>query len=162
MVLFLVGGGIALSKAIKDSGLAEWIGAFSSYLYGLDIYLLVLISVATIILLTELNSNTATVATFSPILIIFAIGLEVNPLIFVIPTTIAASCAFMLPIATPPNAVVFGSGKVKINNMMRAGLLLNIISVFVVTAISLIILNQVFDYDLMNLPDWTTKTNMKN
>ena len=161
-VLFLVGGGIALSKAIKDSGLAEWIGTFSSYLYGLDIYLLVLISVATIILLTELNSNTATVATFSPILIIFAIGLEVNPLIFVIPTTIAASCAFMLPIATPPNAVVFGSGKVKINNMMRAGLLLNIISVFVVTVISLIILNQVFDYDLMNLPDWTTKTNMKN
>ena len=68
----------------------------------------------------------------------------------------------MLPIATPPNAVVFGSGKVKINNMIRAGLLLNIISVFVVTAISLIILNQVFDYDLMNLPDWTTKTNMKN
>ena len=161
-VLFLVGGGIALSKAIKDSGLAEWIGTFSSYLYGLDIYLLVLISVAIIILLTELNSNTATVATFSPILIIFAIGLEVNPLIFVIPTTIAASCAFMLPIATPPNAVVFGSGKVKINNMMRAGLLLNIISVFVVTVISLIILNQVFDYDLMNLPDWTTKTNMKN
>ena len=107
----MVGGGIALSKAIKSSGLADWIGTFSNYLYGLDIYLLILISVALIILLTELNSNTATVATFSPILIIFAVGLEVNPLIFVIPTTIAASCAFMLPIATPPNAVVFGSGK---------------------------------------------------
>ena len=156
-VLFLVGGGIALSKAIKTSGLAEWIGSFSSYLYGLDIYLLILIAVALIILLTELNSNTATVATFSPILIIFAIGLEVNPLIFVIPTTIAASCAFMLPIATPPNAVVFGSGKVKINDMIRAGLILNIISVFIVTVVTLIILNQVFNYDLMTTPEWVVK-----
>ncbi|MBF96416.1 MAG: Sodium-dependent dicarboxylate transporter SdcS [Alphaproteobacteria bacterium MarineAlpha9_Bin4] len=153
-VLFLVGGGIALSRAIKDSGLAEWIGSFSNYLYGLDIYILILIAVALIIFLTELNSNTATVATFSPILIIFAIGLEVNPLIFVIPTTIAASCAFMLPIATPPNAVVFGSGKVTINNMIRAGFMLNIISIFVVTAISLVILNQVFNFNLMTLPQW--------
>ncbi len=156
-VLFLVGGGIALSRAIKNSGLAEWIGSFSSYLYGLDIYLLILIAVALIIFLTELNSNTATVATFSPILIIFAIGLQVNPLIFVIPTTIAASCAFMLPIATPPNAVVFGSGKLKINNMIRAGLPLNIISVFVVTTVCLIILNQIFNYNLMVLPEWAIK-----
>ena len=157
-VLFLVGGGIALSRAIKSSGLAEWIGSFSNYLYGLDIYILVFIAVALIILLTELNSNTATVATFSPILIIFAIGLEVNPLIFVIPTTIAASCAFMLPIATPPNAVIFGSGKVKINDMIKAGLLLNIISIFVVTVLSLIILSQIFNYNLMVLPDWATKS----
>ena len=157
-VLFLVGGGIALSRAIKSSGLAEWIGSFSNYLYGLDIYILVLIAVALIILLTELNSNTATVATFSPILIIFAIGLEVNPLIFVIPTTIAASCAFMLPIATPPNAVIFGSGKVKINNMIKAGFSLNIISIFIVTIVSLIILSQIFNYNLMVLPDWVTKS----
>ena len=156
-VLFLVGGGIALSRAIKVSGLAEWIGSFSNYLYGLDTYLLIFIAVALIILLTELNSNTATVATFSPILIIFAIGLEVNPLVFVIPTTIAASCAFMLPIATPPNAVVFGSGKVKINNMIKAGLPLNIISVFIVTSVSLIILNQIFNYNLMVLPEWVIK-----
>ena len=153
-VLFLVGGGIALSKAIKESGLAEWIGSFSNYLYGLDVYVLILISVALIILLTELNSNTATVATFSPILIIFAIGLEVNPLFFVIPTTIAASCAFMLPIATPPNAVVFGSGKVNINDMIRAGSILNIISVFVVTLVTLLILNYGFHYDLKNIPEW--------
>tara|TARA_B100001248_G_C27389870_1_gene461745 strand:- start:179 stop:1645 length:1467 start_codon:yes stop_codon:yes gene_type:complete len=153
-VLFLVGGGIALSKAIKESGLAEWIGSFSNYFYGLDIYVLILISVALIILLTELNSNTATVATFSPILIIFAIGLEVNPLFFVIPTTIAASCAFMLPIATPPNAVVFGSGKVNINDMIKAGFILNIISVFVVTVVTLLILNYGFQYDLMNIPEW--------
>ena len=156
-VLFLVGGGIALSKAIKSSGLADWIGTFSNYLYGLDIYLLILISVALIILLTELNSNTATVATFTPILIIFAVGLEVNPLIFVIPTTIAASCAFMLPIATPPNAVVFGSGKVNIDDMIKAGLVLNLVAVFVVTFVTLLILNMIFNYDLMSLPGWVIK-----
>lgn len=153
-VLFLVGGGIALSRAFKSSGLAEWIGSFSSYLYGLDIYLLILISVAIIIFLTELNSNTATVATFTPILIIFAIGLEANPLFFVIPTTIAASCAFMLPVATPPNAVIFGSGKVNISNMAKAGISLNLISVFIVTIVSLTILNLVFHLEIFTLPYW--------
>ena len=77
-----------------------------------------------------------------------------NPLFFVIPTTIAASCAFMLPIATPPNAVVFGSGKVNINDMIRAGSILNIISVFVVTVVTLLILNYGFHYDLKNIPEW--------
>ena len=72
-------------------------------------------------------------ATFTPILIIFAIGLKVNPLFFVIPTTIAASCAFMLPVATPPNAIVYGSGKFTISTMMRAGFALNIVGIFVVT-----------------------------
>ncbi len=153
-VLFLVGGGIALSKAFNASGLANWIGSFSNHLYGLDIYLLILISVLIIILLTELNSNTATVATFSPILIIFAIGLEVNPLYFVIPTTIAASCAFMLPIATPPNAVIFGSGKIDIKDMVKTGFGLNLISSLVVTSICITILNLLFNYDIMNIPDW--------
>ena len=153
-VLFLVGGGIALSKAIKSSGLADWIGSFSDYLYGLDVYLLMFISVALIIFLTELNSNTATVATFTPILIIFAIGLEINPLFFVIPTTIAASCAFMLPIATPPNAVIFGSGKIKIKDMIKAGVGLNLLSIFIVSIISILVLNFIFNQDIMVLPDW--------
>ncbi|MAK09207.1 MAG: anion transporter [Rhodobacteraceae bacterium] len=157
-VLFLVGGGIALSNAFKSSGLATWIGSFSSYLYGLDIYILILISVFIIIFLTELNSNTATVATFTPILIFFAIGLEINPIFFVIPTTIAASCAFMLPIATPPNAVVFGSGKLDIKDMIRAGISLNIISALIVSFVSILILNVVFDYELLGVPNWITET----
>ena len=153
-VLFLVGGGIALSKAFKSSGLADWIGSFSSYLYGLDVYFLILISVLVIIFLTELNSNTATVATFTPILIIFAIGLGSNPLYFVIPTTIAASCAFMLPIATPPNAVIFGSGKIDIKEMVKAGVGLNLISILAVSIISIVILNTIFNYDVMSIPSW--------
>jgi sodium-dependent dicarboxylate transporter 2/3/5 len=153
-VLFLVGGGIALSKAFKLSGLADWIGSFSYYLNGLDIYLLILISVFVIIFLTELNSNTATVATFTPILIVFAVELNSNPLFFVIPTTIAASCAFMLPIATPPNAVIFGSGKIDIKEMIKAGIGLNLVSVIIVVVLSTIILNSIFGYNVMNVPAW--------
>ena len=153
-ILLLVGGGIALSKAFNSSGLAMWIGEFSNYFYGYNIYLLIFIAVALIIYLTELNSNTATVATFMPILIIFAISINQNPLFFVIPATIAASCAFMLPIATPPNAVVFGSGKIAIKDMIKAGFLLNIISVVVVTIISLIFIKLVFDAQIGELPNW--------
>ena len=153
-ILLLVGGGIALSKAFNSSGLAMWIGEFSNYFYGYNIYLLIFIAVALIIYLTELNSNTATVATFMPILIIFAISINQNPLFFVIPATIAASCAFMLPIATPPNAVVFGSGKIAIKDMIKAGFLLNIISVVVVTIISIIFIKLVFDAQIGELPNW--------
>ena len=153
-ILLLVGGGIALSKAFNSSGLAMWIGEFANYFYGYNIYLLIFIAVALIIYLTELNSNTATVATFMPILIIFAISINQNPLFFVIPATIAASCAFMLPIATPPNAVVFGSGKIAIKDMIKAGFLLNIISVVVVTIISLIFIKLVFDAQIGELPNW--------
>ena len=153
-VLFLVGGGIALSNAFQSSGLAQWIGSFSVHLYGLNIYLLIFISVAIIIFLTELNSNTATVATFTPVLIIFAVGLEVNPLFFVIPTTIAASCAFMLPIATPPNAVIFGSGKINIKDMVKVGIRLNLVSVITVTTLTLIILKFFHNIDIKQLPDW--------
>ena len=153
-ILLLVGGGIALSKAFNSSGLAIWIGEFSNYFYGYNIYLLIFIAVALIIYLTELNSNTATVATFMPILIIFAISINQNPLFFVIPATIAASCAFMLPIATPPNAVVFGSGKITIKDMIKAGFLLNIISVVVVTIISIIFIKLVFEAQIGELPNW--------
>ena len=148
-VLLLVGGGIALSKAFNSSGLAAWLGSFSNYFYGYEFYFLILISVFLIIFLTELNSNTATIATFAPILIIFAIGIEENPLFFVIPATIAASCAFMLPVATPPNAVVYGSGKIEIKDMIKAGLVLNLISLIVISFVGVLLVNQVFDSKTM-------------
>ncbi|MDA9559141.1 SLC13 family permease [Alphaproteobacteria bacterium] len=153
-VLLVVGGGIALSKAFKSSGLADWVGSFSSFFYGVEIYLLILFFVFLIIFLTELNSNTATVATFSPILIVFALGLETNPLYFVIPTTIASSCAFMLPIATPPNAVIFGSGKISINDMIRPGIFLNIASAIIVTSLCFFILNLILQIDINTIPEW--------
>lgn len=153
-VLLLVGGGIALSRAFNDSGLAIWIGSYATFFAGYDVYLLVFLAVVLIIFLTELNSNTATIATFAPILIIFSIELGQNPLFFVIPATIAASCAFMLPIATPPNAVVFGSGKLDIKDMLRAGFFLNIISAFTVTIICIFLVKYVFGLEISELPSW--------
>lgn len=153
-VLLLVGGGIALSKAFNSSGLATWIGSFSHFFINYEFYILIILAVGLIIFLTELNSNTATIATFAPILIIFAIGINHNPLFYVIPATIAASCAFMLPIATPPNAVIFGSDKIKISDMLRAGFLLNIISIFAISIASFFLIKLVFDIDIHSLPNW--------
>ena len=152
-ILLLVGGGIALSKAFNITGLANWIGSFSVFFNGFNIFLLIIIFVTLIIFLTELNSNTATIATFAPILIAFAIGINVNPLFFAIPCTIAASCAFMLPVATPPNAVIFGSGKISIRNMVKAGIILNIISIFLVTIISYFLLKYFFNYEIYSVPN---------
>lgn len=153
-VLLLVGGGIALSRAFNVSGLATWIGSFSYYFSNYELFILVILAVGVIIFLTELNSNTATIATFAPILIIFAIGINQNPLFLVIPATIAASCAFMLPIATPPNAVIFGSGKIKISDMVRAGFLLNIISMLIISIVSFMLIQFVFEININTLPGW--------
>ena len=83
-------------------------------------------------------------------------------LFFVIPTTIAASCAFMLPIATPPNAVVFGSGKLEIKDMIRTGISLNVIAALIVSILSVLILNIVFDYEMLGVPSWVVETEINN
>ncbi len=153
-VLFLVGGGLSLSNAFKTSELADWIGTYAFLMSDFNIYFLILATVAIIIFLTELNSNTATIATFAPILIIFAINLGQNPLVLVLPATFAASCAFMLPVATPPNAVVFGSGLISISSMLRAGLLLNIFSVVIISFTSLFLLKIIFNIEFNSLPYW--------
>jgi len=108
------------------------IGEAVSGYHDLPIAALMLIVTATIVFLTELTSNTATTATFLPILGAVAIGLGVSPLLLVVPMAIAASCAFMMPVATPPNAIVFSSGEVSIPQMCRAGLWLNLIGIALV------------------------------
>ena len=153
-VLFLVGGGLSLSNAFKSSGLAAWIGSHTTLLGGLELIIIVLAIVALIVFLTELNSNTATTATFVPILAAVSIGINENPLLMVIPATLGASCAFMFPNATPPNAVVFGSGHLTIVNMIRAGFMLNLIAIIIVTCVSFLLLSIVFDVQPGNIPDW--------
>jgi len=124
-VLLLFGGGLSLAAAVESSGLAAWIGARLEGLRGLPALWVVLAVVGTVILLTELTSNTATTATFLPVVAAVAAGLGEDPLLLVLPTTLAASCAFMLPVATPPNAIVYGSGQVTVPQMARAGVWLN-------------------------------------
>ncbi|MDQ2076862.1 DASS family sodium-coupled anion symporter [Marinimicrobium sp. ABcell2] len=132
-VLLLFGGGLALAGIIQDSGLAKAIAEQLSVLAGVPVLLAIGVVTLTVIFLTEVTSNTATTAAFLPLLgaLALSIGLPVEAL--VIPAAIAASCAFMLPVATPPNAIVFGSGELSIKQMASAGLVLNLAGLLAVT-----------------------------
>ncbi len=134
-VLLLFGGGLSLAAAVDGSGVAAFLGSRARDLEGLDPLLLIVIVASATIFLTELTSNTATAATLVPILGALAPGLGVDPFVLVLPAAVAASCAFMLPVATPPNAIVFGSGRVTLREMSRAGLWLNLIAVAVISAL---------------------------
>lgn len=133
-ILVLFGGGLSLAAAVKSNGVAEFLGAQAVALRGFPTVILVLAVTVGVIFLTELTSNTATTATLVPVLAGLALGVGVAPEMLIIPATIAASCAFMLPVATPPNAIVFGSGYLTIPQMARAGFWLNIIGVVLITA----------------------------
>jgi len=132
-VLVLFGGGLSLAGAFSRTGLAEWIGSGIEAAGVSQTWAVILIVVALVIFLTELTSNTATTATLLPVLGSVAAGMGIAPLELAVPAALAASCAFMLPVATPPNAIVFGSGHVTIPEMVRAGLLLNLLGIMVIT-----------------------------
>lgn len=143
-VLLLFGGGLALSAQFSKQGLSVWIGEMAKGLAVLPTVLIVVAVTVLIIFLTELTSNTATAAAFLPIMGGVAVGIGVNPLLFVIPVALAATCAFMLPVATPPNAIAYGSGYVSMGVMIRAGIWLNLIGVLLITAVVLLIGVPVF------------------
>ncbi|SFU61495.1 solute carrier family 13 (sodium-dependent dicarboxylate transporter), member 2/3/5 [Pustulibacterium marinum] len=132
-IILLFGGGMALAHAFEVSGLAEWIGNKMTSLNGFSLFMILLILVASMNFLTEITSNTATTAMLLPVLAPMALTLDIHPLIIMTGAAVAASCAFMLPVATPPNAVVFGSGYLKISDMVKKGFILNVISIILVT-----------------------------
>ncbi|NNL66673.1 MAG: DASS family sodium-coupled anion symporter [Myxococcales bacterium] len=134
-VLLLFGGGLSLAAAIQANGVGELLASRIGALAGLPSLVIVLAVTTGVVFLTELTSNTATTATLVPILAALAPGLGLDPLLLIVPAALAASCAFMLPVATPPNAVVFGSGWVGIPEMSRAGFWLNWIGVVLITAL---------------------------
>jgi solute carrier family 13 (sodium-dependent dicarboxylate transporter), member 2/3/5 len=119
--------------------------------------LVVLAIVAVIVMLTELTSNTATAAAFLPVVASVAVGIGQNPLLLVIPATLAASCAFMLPVATPPNAIVYGSSFVTIPQMARAGLVLNLLCILLVTLLAYLLLPLVLDVQHHVVPPWAER-----
>ncbi len=153
-ILILFGGGLSLAMAINDSGLAVYLGKALEGLSHLHVIILILMIVLIIIFLTEVTSNTATTSAFLPILASLAIIMGQNPILFALPATLAASCAFMLPVATPPNAIVFSSGKISIPQMARAGLWLNLIFTIVLTLGVYLIFAGVFGVEIGILPDW--------
>ena len=153
-VLILFGGGLSMAAGFKTTKLADWIGNQVSLLDTAPILVLVIAVATLIIFLTELTSNTATSAMVMPILSAVAIGLGQNPLLLVVPAAVAASCAFMLPVATPPNAIVFGSGYVSIPQMVKSGFGLNIIGIVITVIVTYAIVIPVFGIEVGVLPQW--------
>ncbi|WP_252177055.1 DASS family sodium-coupled anion symporter [Endozoicomonas sp. 4G] len=143
-VLLLFGGGLSLAAIIRKTGLAEWIASNFQVLDGLPTIAAIALVVSVIIFLTEITSNTATTAAFLPPLGALAVSLGLDPEVLTIPAAIAASCAFMLPVATPPNAIVFGSGLLSIRQMVRSGLILNLAGIVIITVLCALLVDRVF------------------
>lgn len=153
-VLVLFGGGLSLASAIQSSGLAEWIGGTLALGRHWPVVAMVLLVTAIVVFLTELTSNTATAAVFLPVVAALAGGIPLNPLVLTVPAALAASCAFMLPVATPPNAIVFSSGHVSVPEMARAGILLNFAAIALIAAVAYSLLVWVFGVAFDAVPDW--------
>ena len=153
-IVLLFGGGFALAEGFQVTGLADFIGGKMYVLAGVPPILLIAVLCLSLTFLTELTSNTATTQMILPILASVAVAMEVHPLLLMIPATLSTSCAFMLPIATPPNAIVFGSGRIKIYEMARVGFFINLIGVPIITFFFYFIGRFVFDIDLGEIPAW--------
>ena len=148
-------GGLT-EDALTKTGLAKWIGVQLEGLSALPMPVLILLVVATIAMLSEVASNTATAAAFLPVVGSLAVGIGENPLLLVIPAALAASCGFMLPVATPPNAIAFGTGHVSVRQMARAGWMLDLVCILAVVAITYLTVLWAFDVRIGELPAWAT------
>jgi len=146
-ILLLFGGGMSLAKAFDVSGLAIWIGNQITVIGNFDLFLFLILLVTAINFLTEVTSNVATTAMLLPVIAPIALELDIHPFILMTAAAVAASCAFMLPVATPPNAIVFGSGYLRIPDMVKKGFLLNIISILIIVLMVYYLLPLVWEID---------------
>jgi sodium-dependent dicarboxylate transporter 2/3/5 len=153
-VFLLFGGGLSLAAAIDGQGVAEWLGTMFDGADAIPLLLLVAFVCAFILLLTELTSNTATAATFLPVIAAVAISIGENPLLLLIPAAMAANCAFMLPVGTPPNAIVFGSGRIALPDMAKVGMWLNLTFVVLIVLAAYALGSLVFGIEPGVSPDW--------
>ncbi len=143
-VLILFGGGLALASAVSKTGLAQWLGGTLEPLTAVSVVLLLVCATVLVIFLTELTSNLATTATFLPVISALSLSADISPLLLTVPVALAASCAFMLPVATPPNAIVFSSGHLTIPTMIRCGLILNLVGTILLSLVAIWLVPMVF------------------
>ena len=155
-IVLLIGGGFALASAFQQTGLAQLIGNQFDAAAALPTFALILLVCLALTFLTELTSNTATTEMILPILAAVAVATGTHPLILMIPATMSASCAFMMPVATPPNSIVFGSNRISIPEMARAGIVLNLFGALVIASIVYTLGLVVFDIDPSSVPAWAT------
>ena len=153
-IVILFGGGFALAEGFGQSGLSQWLGTQLTGFSGFPALVIVISICLMMTFLTELTSNTATTQMVLPILASLSLAIRINPLLLMIPATLSASCAFMLPVATPPNAIIFGSGKISVGRLARTGLILNFVGVILITAAIYFLGRFVFNIDLSQFPEW--------
>ena len=153
-IVLLIGGGFALASGFQQTGLAQLIGDQFGVLGALPPFVVILFICMSLTFLTELTSNTATTEMILPILASVAVATGTHPLLLMVPATLSASCAFMMPVATPPNSIVFGSNRISVGEMARAGIFLNLIGVLVIATIVYTLGLVVFDIDPAVLPEW--------
>ncbi len=165
-ILILFGGGLALAEGFSESGLSLWLGNHLLALGNFPPLALVFASTSAMAFLTELTSNTPSTQMFLPILASICRSTGIHPLLLMVPTTLAASCAFMLPVATPPNAIVFGTRRVPIREMAKTGLVVNLIAIVVVTLMSFFLIKPifgpVFGAQLDTLPTWVSEASIES
>ena len=145
-VIVLFGGGLSLAAAFRSSGLAEWIGNQLHMLEAVPVFFIILIIALLVNFLTEVTSNVATASIMLPVLAALSTVIGIHPFLLMIPATMAASCAFMLPVATAPNAIVFASGSLKVKDMAKAGFFLNVVSSVIISILSYFLLELVFGF----------------
>jgi sodium-dependent dicarboxylate transporter 2/3/5 len=153
-ILVFFGGSMSLSTALTDSGVTLWLSQQLSLLSGMNIMLVVILITLLLIAVSELMNNVATITAFLPILAAMATAMQINPLIIMIPATLAASCAFMLPGASAPNALAYGTGHLRVSDMIRSGLVLNIISAISIAIFTFTVVATVYHIDFNHVPDW--------
>jgi sodium-dependent dicarboxylate transporter 2/3/5 len=151
-IILLFGGGFALAAGFQTSGLAQWIGEGLSFLCGVPTIIMILCICLLLTFLTEVTSNTATTTMMMPVLGALAAATCIHPFLLMIPAAMSASCAFMLPVATPPNAIIFGSGYLRIPDMARVGFFLNLIGAIIITLIVYFLVIPVFNINALPLP----------
>ncbi len=153
-IVLLFGGGFALAIGFKDSGLSAWFGQSLGFVKDSHPIIIIFVVAFITMMLTELTSNTATTQILLPILASFSVSLTINPIFIMIPATLAASMAYMLPVATPPNAIVFSSGKISVIEMVKTGFVLNILSAILITLFTYFLAPIVFHASLTVFPGW--------
>ena len=151
-IILLFGGGFALAAGFQNSGLAQWIGERLSFLGGMSVLVMILCICLLVTFLTEVTSNTATTTMMMPVLGSLAVAMSIHPYLLMIPAAMSASCAFMLPVATPPNAIIFGSGYIRIPEMAKSGFFLNLIGAIIITALVYFLAIPVFRTNTLPLP----------
>lgn len=151
-VLLLFGGDLALANAITTSKLDAWLSDQLILLKGMPVLLIIAVTALFVLFLTEITSNTATATMILPILAALALAINVHPLALMIPAAMGANCAFMLPVGTPPNAIVFGTGKISIREMATTGFWLNIIACVIIVIAVYLIVPYVFGIDISPFP----------